>query len=480
MAALPSRDWLMRTLPALVVGPHRWSLPFSDRSAVALVEELLDAAKPVGNCAPTDCLALDPPLMLWSACRAWHEEGLQPRSLDRLLHWLLDHAATALQWSNDDPDSIASPTSDESQRFTAQVASDLLVSELASAQAGGDRELADEAKLLGMLSGAKSWLGLVAPKIDASTVLPDWLLELNSQAAGSHVAEAIRIAQADEAAAALEPDLQARRDWAEQNARSWAKAIDGIPSLLPSLTAKLGRLAALEREFRETLETEKLESLAELAAGAGHEINNPLAIIGGRSQLLLRDEQSPERQRELALIVAQVRRANEMIADMRLFSRPPEPEPEAFDLVELVNQTVAEFADQATDRAIDLVRTEQIEPVQIEADPVQIGVVLHAIVRNALEAIGREGVVEISVRRTPVGAEVSVADDGPGILPEERRHLFDPFYSARQAGRGLGFGLSKAWRIVTNHGGQIEVDSEPGEGAVFVVKLRRQIPGQRA
>ena len=249
-----------------------------------------------------------------------------------------------------------------------------------------------------------------------------------------------------------------------------------FPSLLPSLTAKLGRLAALEREFRETLEAEKLESLAELAAGAGHEINNPLAIIGGRSQLLLRDEQSPERQRELALIVAQVRRANEMIADMRLFSRPPEPEPEPLDLVELVNQTLAEFADQATDRAIELVRTGEIEPVQIEADPVQIGVVLHAIVRNAIEAIGREGVVEILVRRTPVGAEVSVADDGPGILPEERRHLFDPFYSARQAGRGLGFGLSKAWRIVTNHGGKIEVDSEPGEGAVFVVKLRRQVP----
>ena len=238
----------------------------------------------------------------------------------------------------------------------------------------------------------------------------------------------------------------------------------------------MGRLAALEHEFSKTLESEKLESLAEFAAGAGHEINNPLAIIGGRSQLLLRDEESPERQRELALIIAQVRRANEMIADMRLFSRPPEPEPESLDLTELVNQTVAEFAEQAADRAIELVRTGEVEPVNLEADPVQIGVVLHALIRNALEAIGREGVVEISIRRTPVGAEVSVADDGPGVLPEERRHLFDPFYSARQAGRGLGFGLSKAWRIVTNHGGRIEVNSEPGEGSAFVVKLRRQIP----
>ena len=119
----------------------------------------------------------------------------------------------------------------------------------------------------------------------------------------------------------------------------------------------------------------------------------------------------------------------------------------------------------------------EVEPVNLEADPVQIGVVLHALIRNALEAIGREGVVEISIRRTPVGAEVSVADDGPGVLPEERRHLFDPFYSARQAGRGLGFGLSKAWRIVTNHGGRNRSQTaSPGEGSAFVVKLRRQIP----
>ena len=224
----------MRTLPALVGGPHRWSLPFSDRSAVALVEELLDAAKPVGNRAPTSCLTLDPPLMLWAACRAWHEEGLQPRSLDRLLHWLLDHAATVLQWPNDAPASNAPPTSDEPDRFAAQVASDLLVSELASAQGGGNRETADEAKLLGMLSGAKSWLGSVAPKVDASTVLPDWLLQADSTPAGSLVAEAIRVAQADETPETLELDLQARRDWAEQSARSWATAIDGIP-LTPSV-----------------------------------------------------------------------------------------------------------------------------------------------------------------------------------------------------------------------------------------------------
>lgn len=468
----------MRGLPALAVGTQRWALPFSDRSAATLVIELLEATAPSGSQRSTDCLGLDSPLMVWAACLAWRAEAFQPRTLDRLLRWLLDHAVDFLQWGKDLPSLAPYAYSGPSEGCPRQVARDLLVSELASARAGDDRELADEAKLLGLLSGARSWLELTAHEIDASSVLPEWLLQCGSTPAGRLTAEAIGMVEADRASSPVDLDIPTRRDWAEQNAQRWVEPIDALPAILPSLTAKLERLAALEHKFTETLEAEKLESLAELAAGAGHEINNPLAIIGGRSQLLLRDESSPERQRELALIVAQVRRANEMIADLRLFSRPPEPEPESFDLLGLVNQTVAEFADQAAQRSIELMHRGDNAPVEIEADPVQIGVVLHAIVRNALEAIGREGVVEISVRRTPVGAEISVADDGPGILPEERRHLFDPFYSARQAGRGLGFGLSKAWRIVTNHGGKIEVDSEPGEGAVFVVKLRRRIPGR--
>ncbi len=66
---------------------------------------------------------------------------------------------------------------------------------------------------------------------------------------------------------------------------------------------------------------------------------------------------------------------------------------------------------------------------------------------------------------------IHVRDNGPGLTPEERRHLFDPFYSARQAGRGLGLGLSKAWRIVSNYGGRIEVESQPGCGATFTIVL---------
>jgi signal transduction histidine kinase len=88
-----------------------------------------------------------------------------------------------------------------------------------------------------------------------------------------------------------------------------------------------------------------------------------------------------------------------------------------------------------------------------------------------MEAIGAGGRIEIGVEQESREARIRIVDDGPGIKPDERRHIFDPFYSARQAGRGLGLGLSKAWRIAANHGGRIEVESQLGHGAAFTIFL---------
>ncbi|MEK6246958.1 MAG: ATP-binding protein [Planctomycetales bacterium] len=94
---------------------------------------------------------------------------------------------------------------------------------------------------------------------------------------------------------------------------------------------------------------------------------------------------------------------------------------------------------------------------------------------NSLEAIGHGGRIEVSAQRSSEKSGntviISVVDDGPGLSPEQHRHLFDPFYSGREAGRGLGFGLSKCWRIIQNHGGRIEVESLPGKGATFRIRL---------
>ncbi|MGE0758770.1 MAG: ATP-binding protein, partial [Pirellulaceae bacterium] len=112
----------------------------------------------------------------------------------------------------------------------------------------------------------------------------------------------------------------------------------------------------------------------------------------------------------------------------------------------------------------------------VHADRDQLAVALQALVRNALEALGSGGTVRLAAQRVlHVGRvrrlELSVEDSGPGIEPAVRSHLFDPFYSGREAGRGLGFGLSKAWRIVQEHGGTLRVEAVQPTGARFVLEL---------
>ena len=119
----------------------------------------------------------------------------------------------------------------------------------------------------------------------------------------------------------------------------------------------------------------------------------------------------------------------------------------------------------------------------IRVDASQLRVALRAMCTNALEATGLGGRIEIRVsdgapdkvlHKSSVAVQtvqITVCDNGPGFPDEERQHLFDPFYSGREAGRGLGFGLSKCWRIVRNHGGRIDVQSDPGRGATFEITL---------
>jgi signal transduction histidine kinase len=239
-----------------------------------------------------------------------------------------------------------------------------------------------------------------------------------------------------------------------------------------------------EIEFQRRLEAEKLEALAEFAAGAGHEINNPLAVIAGRAQLLLRGEHDPERRRALAVINGQAMRIHEMIAEVMLFARPPRPQMAACDLAAIVRALADELLPKACDRRIELTLDIPASGHEIHADAVQLTIALKAIVDNALAVLNAGGRIRVAVRRTIADggtslAEIVISDNGPGISPEVRRHLFDPFFSGRGAGRGLGMGLAKCWRIVTNHDGRIDVESTPGHGATFTVTLPVEDEGSR-
>jgi signal transduction histidine kinase len=221
------------------------------------------------------------------------------------------------------------------------------------------------------------------------------------------------------------------------------------------------------------LEAAKLAALAEFAAGAGHEINNPLATIVGRAQALLKHEQDAGRRQSLATIAAQAFRIRDMIGDLMVFARPPAPLPQRLVLNDAVSALVERFADAASERACSLTFHADAT-VFAWVDPTQLNVVLSELVRNSLDAIAESsGMIELSVAAETIdsrpGSVVIVADNGRGLSEIDRAHLFDPFYSGRDAGRGLGFGLCKCWRIVANHGGRIDVESAAGVGTTFRV-----------
>ncbi|WP_428305284.1 sensor histidine kinase [Lacipirellula sp.] len=230
-------------------------------------------------------------------------------------------------------------------------------------------------------------------------------------------------------------------------------------------------MTASDASFDSRLEQAKLDAMKELAYGASHEINNPLANISARAQSLLRDERDPERRRTIEAINQQALRAHEMISDLMLFARPPQLVLAATNLADVVNEAARGLVPEMQRRNIAL-RFDGSTPLpQIQADATQLQVAIRALLDNALDAIGRDGAIDVTLSSTEAAVQLQIADTGPGIAPEVRPHIFDPFYSGREAGRGLGFGLSKAWRIVTLHNGTLEADSPSTGGATFTITL---------
>ena len=215
-------------------------------------------------------------------------------------------------------------------------------------------------------------------------------------------------------------------------------------------------------------DTSKLEAMAEFAAGAGHEINNPLATIIGRAQLLLKDERDPQRRQMLLSIGAQAYRIRDMIGDAMLFGRPPVPELQSMDLAIAVAAVVRQQADALGTESCT-VTVDVATPLVLTADSTQVAIVLTELLRNSRQALQSVGGGEIQLRATSHGefAVIEIEDHGQGFTELERQRAFDPFFSGRQAGRGLGFGLSKCWRIVHQHGGRIAIETVPG-GATIV------------
>ncbi|WP_437186205.1 sensor histidine kinase [Planctomicrobium sp. SH668] len=224
-------------------------------------------------------------------------------------------------------------------------------------------------------------------------------------------------------------------------------------------------------QFQEKLQEQKLSALVEYAAGAGHEINNPLGSIIGRASQLLKGETDPERRHLLESIGAQAYRIGDMIGDTMLFANPPTMKFAPVNYQNTLEEVAEKFRSRFDQRGIALAISSGAVNVSGEADATQIKTVLAELLRNSLQAFDQHEVhsprLEISVGEESHSERSGIAftfvDNGKGMSVIEQEHCFDPFFSGRQAGRGLGFGLSKCWRIVRLHNGTITLRSENGK-----------------
>jgi signal transduction histidine kinase len=228
-------------------------------------------------------------------------------------------------------------------------------------------------------------------------------------------------------------------------------------------------------DFAAAVERAKLRALYEFAYGAGHEINNPLANISARAQALLKDEKLDDRRQKLAAIVTQAQRAHEMIADLMLFAKPPKLQPSEIELVAWLRKITADQQAAALAAGISWQLNLPDEACPLMADSTALANAVRAVITNAIEAQGQGGALVVSLQnKEPTEYRLSIRDTGPGMDAATRERIFDPFYSGREAGRGLGFGLCKAWRIMDLHGGRIDVESTLTQGSTFTLHLPRR------
>jgi two-component system NtrC family sensor kinase len=237
----------------------------------------------------------------------------------------------------------------------------------------------------------------------------------------------------------------------------------------------------LKRAHEAVLQSEKMASIGKLAAVVAHEINNPLAGILTYTKLLRkwleRGEWDAARHQEvrssLELIEAESRRCGDIVKNLLTFARATPMNLERADLNAVVDRVVRLVRHQVELANIQLQCALDPKLPTVRCDPSAVEQVILALVMNAIEAMPRGGNLWLrSILRAEANqVQLQVKDDGVGIRPEVLAHLFEPFFTTKERGRGVGLGLAISRSIVEQHGGQIEVASELGNGTTFTVRL---------
>jgi signal transduction histidine kinase len=236
------------------------------------------------------------------------------------------------------------------------------------------------------------------------------------------------------------------------------------------------RTSELEQARLQLYQWEKMASLGVLAAGVAHELNTPLEVVLSASEQLrelhLEQGDSSSRGARLASLCCEgAKRAGVIVRDLRSYSRPESQDIEVVDLETVLESTLTLLGPMVRSRQIELIRQwGDLPPIEVYVP--MINQIATNLINNAAQAIDTgEQIHIVTERRGDDRVALIIEDTGPGIPPELRDRIFDPFFSTKPPGEGTGLGLSLCYTMVEQHGGRIWEEGEEGRGARFVVEL---------
>lgn len=233
-------------------------------------------------------------------------------------------------------------------------------------------------------------------------------------------------------------------------------------------------LAALNRDLQNSFEqikrADRLSAIGELSASLAHEIRNPLASIDGATNLIESDQTPPEMRRaSLGIIRKEVQRLNRLLTNLLDFARPRKPEFQAVHPDRLIEATIALINHSAQQKGVTLRKDVPPDVPAFQCDPEQMKQVVLNLGINAVQAMTRPGEIVVSARRDNSSVILSVRDQGPGVDEQDLDKIFNPFYTTKDTGTGLG--LSVVYQIVTQHGGMVAAERNPAGGMTFSLTL---------
>lgn len=230
-------------------------------------------------------------------------------------------------------------------------------------------------------------------------------------------------------------------------------------------------LREMERVLRHR---ERLAALGTLAASVAHEVRNPLAAISGCAELLDAESLAEEDQRLIRVIRRESARLADIVTELLDYTKPRKLQRSKVELARALNELADSFRADPSHEEIELVLSVPRDGVEVELDLAQLTQVLWNLVRNGVQAMAGRGRLELGLQATSEQVRLSVRDFGRGIPAEDLDRIFEPFFSTKEGGTGIGLALVQ--RIVEEHGGGIEVFSSLGEGTRFVIELPRRGP----